>query len=129
MPGAGPVCRAPRLAAPGPDRFTRVLGSWCRRRRRSRLGARRAWEAQLPSWENGERTCQPALQVYCRDRTNANGWGGGGGRVAVQQPEVDLRLSPSQGCGALWTSLSGFPCLLVWGAALGVYILWHGPPL
>lgn len=38
VPGAGPDCRASRLAEPGPDRSTGVLGSWSqRRRRRSQL--------------------------------------------------------------------------------------------
>ena len=76
VPGAGPDCRAPRLAAPGPDRSTGVLGSWSQGRRRRQLPEGHGRHGYPPG--KVRRGCQLAPQVHghgrCPDGYGWEGW-------------------------------------------------------
>lgn len=77
VPGAGPDCHAPRLAAPGPDRSTGVLGSWSQGRRRSQLPEGHGRRGYPPG--KVRRGCQLAPQVHGHGRCpDGYGWGGVG---------------------------------------------------
>lgn len=112
VPGAGSDCRAPRLAEPGPDRSTGVLGSWSQRRRRSRLpegDGRRGYHPGKVrrgrvSWHRRFMAVGSALMVMAGE-----GWDG-----------VGLFTS----LGSVLTILSGFSyaCLL-----FGIYVPWRCP--
>lgn len=109
MPGAGPVCHAPRLEAPGPDRFTGVLGSW--------------WPEGCGkhSYPPGK-TRRGCVSQHCRFIAMGGtqvGWAGRGvgwGGCSSQGWTQDF-LDPWDASSGL-TILSGFSCTWFWGAAL-----------
>lgn len=112
VPGAGSDCHAPRLAEPGPDKSTGVLGSWSQRRRRSRLPEGDGRHGYHPgkvrrgrvSWHRRFMAVGSALMVMAGE-----GWDG-----------VGLFTS----LGSVLTILSGFSyaCLL-----FGIYVPWRCP--
>ena len=126
MPGAGPVCHAPRLEAPGPDRFTGVLGSWwpegCGKHsyppgktRRGGVSQRCRFIARGGTQMGGARDAGGFVPGGAPGGGGVGGGGGGGG--CSSQGWTQDFLDPWDASSGL-TILSGFSCTWFWGAAL-----------
>lgn len=123
MPG-GPVCRAPRLAAPGPDRFTGELGSWSQRTRRQSHWLPEGYRRHS---DPPGKTRRGHISGHCRFTAMGGApmrTAGGGGVGWVQQPGMDLGLFTSLGHHfGLDHPFRLFLHLVLGGLLFGVYIL------